>query len=56
MRSMMDSIVSAIHGLRALLSEPRVVVTNNFHGVTAPDVPHLADRANTALLRALGSS
>jgi len=32
---MLDSVVSAIHGLRSLLSEPRIVLTNNFHGVTA---------------------
>ena len=51
---MLDSVVSAIHGLRSLLSEPRIVLTNNFHGVTAPQVPHLVDRQNTALLRALG--
>jgi hypothetical protein len=55
MRHMLDNVVSAIHGLRSLLSEPRVVLTNNFHGVTAPDVPHLVDRQNTALLRALGA-
>jgi len=55
MRHMLDSVVSAIHGLRSLLSEPRIVLTNNFHGVTAPQVPHLVDRQNTALLRALGA-
>jgi hypothetical protein len=54
-RHMLDNVVSAIHGLRGLLSEPRIVLTNNFHGVTAPDVPHLVDRQNTALLRALGA-
>ena len=52
---MLGSVVVAINGLRSLLGEPRVVITNNFNGVTAPDVPHLADRANTALLRALGA-
>jgi hypothetical protein len=56
MRFMLDSVVSAIHGLRNLLNEPRIVLTNNFHGVTAPEVPHLVDRQNTALLRALGAS
>ncbi|MCL1882633.1 MAG: hypothetical protein FWF81_02635 [Defluviitaleaceae bacterium] len=54
-RHMLDSTISAIHGIRSLLSEPRIVLTNNFHGVTAPDVPHLVDRQNTALLRALGA-
>lgn len=54
MRHMLDSTISAIHGLRSLLSEPRIVLTNNFNGVTAPNVPHLVDRQNTALLRALG--
>ena len=54
-RHMLDSTISAIHGLRNLLSEPRIVLSNNFHGVTAPDVPHLVDRQNTALLRALGA-
>ena len=56
MRHALDSAVTAIHGLRGLLSEPRIVMTNNFHGVTAPDVPHLVDRQNTALLRALGNA
>ena len=54
-RHMLDSTISAIHGLRSLLSEPRIVLTNNFNGVTAPDVLHLVDRQNTALLRALGA-
>ena len=54
-RTILDSVFMSINGLRALLGTPRVVVTNNFHGVTAPQVPHLVDRANTALLRALGA-
>jgi len=53
-RNTLDSVVFAINSLCGLLSEPRIVLTNNFHGVTAPQVPHLVDRQNAALLRALG--